>query len=309
MTIIKYLISILAICYITYDVDFNLLIQSFIKYDFIGIIILFGIYLLGFLILTYRWMYLSKKQCQFRLSFESVLLCIGVNNITPLKIGEVVKLFYLKDRMAYPLSKSLALMFTERLFDLLILSFFLFLVSFSFEIVDVDILIIIGFICLILFVAILSKPKIILRIIFRKFPENKKKFFSNMLKTLARFSLTEWFVVSFYSLLLWMSYFMTSYYLITYQTDFNLDLPQIIIVFLGGAIGMAIPSTPGGLGIVQAGYVIALGLFGINKEEAIGFAIVVHMVQYIPTTLFGVWIINKTKIDLSKYKNKITSME
>ena len=48
-----------------------------------------------------------------------------------------------------------------------------------------------------------------------------------------------------------------------------------------------IPSAPGFVGTFQAGCVVALAVFGVPRDEALGFSLLVHVLTFAPTTLIG----------------------
>jgi len=54
------------------------------------------------------------------------------------------------------------------------------------------------------------------------------------------------------------------------------------------AMGVAIPSAPGALGVYEASIVGALSIFGINASAALAFALIMHLLQYATTGVFGV---------------------
>ena len=53
------------------------------------------------------------------------------------------------------------------------------------------------------------------------------------------------------------------------------------------ALGIALPSAPAGLGVFEGTMIVALSVFNINAEEALGIAVVVHLVQIAITTIIG----------------------
>jgi uncharacterized membrane protein YbhN (UPF0104 family) len=60
------------------------------------------------------------------------------------------------------------------------------------------------------------------------------------------------------------------------------------VVFLAVNIAIAVPSTPGQVGVFEAGAVLALGTLGVGQNEALAFAILYHAANAIPITLVGV---------------------
>jgi glycosyltransferase 2 family protein len=53
------------------------------------------------------------------------------------------------------------------------------------------------------------------------------------------------------------------------------------------ALGVAIPSAPSGLGVYEGALVWALSLFGIASSSALAYAILMHFVSFVTTGVFG----------------------
>jgi uncharacterized protein (TIRG00374 family) len=71
----------------------------------------------------------------------------------------------------------------------------------------------------------------------------------------------------------------------------HLDLPLLagwtVLTFVG--FGISIPSAPGYLGVWHAASVLALSMFGVSQATAVGYAILYHASQFVPITLVG-WL-------------------
>ncbi|MDQ3380629.1 MAG: flippase-like domain-containing protein, partial [Actinomycetota bacterium] len=69
----------------------------------------------------------------------------------------------------------------------------------------------------------------------------------------------------------------------------GIQLSPVEAIFITAVInlGVAIPSSPGFIGTYQWLGVSALALFDVGTEEALAFAILMHAVWYVPTTLVG----------------------
>jgi len=52
-------------------------------------------------------------------------------------------------------------------------------------------------------------------------------------------------------------------------------------------IGVAIPSAPGAVGTFHGIVAFGVSLFGVSAEISMGFAIILHLVNYIPLTALG----------------------
>ncbi|MBT9584525.1 flippase-like domain-containing protein [bacterium] len=68
----------------------------------------------------------------------------------------------------------------------------------------------------------------------------------------------------------------------------SLSLPSCIIVCLAMRVTGLVPSTPGQLGVQEAGAMAALSLFGVAAQPALAFALLYRASYWIPTTLVGI---------------------
>jgi len=75
----------------------------------------------------------------------------------------------------------------------------------------------------------------------------------------------------------------------------GLDLPGIaaLVVLAIVQLGTAVPSTPGKVGVFQYLSVLALMPFGVGRDLALTFGILLHVVWYLPPVVLGsmgVWV-------------------
>jgi uncharacterized protein (TIRG00374 family) len=59
------------------------------------------------------------------------------------------------------------------------------------------------------------------------------------------------------------------------------------LVLLGANLAIAVPSTPGQLGALEAGVVAVLAIVHVPPEQALAFALVYHVMQLLPIVLVG----------------------
>ena len=59
-----------------------------------------------------------------------------------------------------------------------------------------------------------------------------------------------------------------------------------------------IPAAPGFVGNFQIGCVVALGVFGVPKEEALSFSLLVHGIQFISVNIIGAYCFVREGISL-----------
>jgi glycosyltransferase 2 family protein len=71
----------------------------------------------------------------------------------------------------------------------------------------------------------------------------------------------------------------------------HLDLPLLagwtVLTFVG--FGISIPAAPGYIGVWHAASVLALSMFGVSQASALSYAILYHASQFVPITLIG-WL-------------------
>jgi len=65
------------------------------------------------------------------------------------------------------------------------------------------------------------------------------------------------------------------------------------------ALGVALPSAPAGVGLFEAAMVAALSLLGLDSSTALAYAIIVHFAQVIVAVILGVWGLMREKQSLT----------
>jgi uncharacterized protein (TIRG00374 family) len=73
----------------------------------------------------------------------------------------------------------------------------------------------------------------------------------------------------------------------------HLPLATWFVVVLVARLAGLLPSTPGQFGVVEAGVVLALMAFGVNRNEALAVALLYHLAHFVPITLVGLWELRK----------------
>lgn len=105
----------------------------------------------------------------------------------------------------------------------------------------------------------------------------------------------------------------TAWIMMLVENYFNLkiflDGPAWTTVVFASAVaslGVAVPSSPGGIGVLEASYVGALALFGINTAVALAFALLAHTLYYVVTTCLGVYGIMREGETLAHLYHRLT---
>jgi uncharacterized membrane protein YbhN (UPF0104 family) len=65
----------------------------------------------------------------------------------------------------------------------------------------------------------------------------------------------------------------------------HLPVHQMTVIVIGAiSFGTAVPSLPGGIGTFEWAVVTLLGFWGVDLEQALGFAIILHVLMFLPST-------------------------
>jgi glycosyltransferase 2 family protein len=82
----------------------------------------------------------------------------------------------------------------------------------------------------------------------------------------------------------------------------GIDVSWSATLFVQGLIvvGVALPSAPGYFGLFETAAVISLGLYGIDESAAVAWALVFHVVTFIPITLIGAYYFAKLGLTMGE---------
>lgn len=302
--VIKITIIVAALVYIFWDINLLLLKEALKRYELTGILITQFVLSISFLFVAYRLRYLTKMKISTKAALEATMFGLGINNILPAKLGEIAKGFYLNRFYGLSLSKSLTLIIIERIFDVFMLFLFALMLSYFFEVANLFTLFIIILVAITCLVIIINKAELFLKIIFLYAPKAGRKFLSTSLKTVARVSLKEWNILFWFSLFIWFYYLLCIYFFNIFCAKLDLPLQAYLAAFVFSSLAMALPATPGSIGVYEAGFIFGFGLFGISKEDAFIFGFIVHLFQIIPTTIYALFLISSKQISIKSIKQK-----
>ncbi|MBU0650920.1 flippase-like domain-containing protein, partial [bacterium] len=80
----------------------------------------------------------------------------------------------------------------------------------------------------------------------------------------------------------------------------NIHLTISASFFLLAFIGMAylIPSSPGAIGTLEFFIILGLSCYGIDKDSALVFALIYHVIEIIPVCILGLYLFIKESINI-----------
>lgn len=108
-------------------------------------------------------------------------------------------------------------------------------------------------------------------------------------------------LILFYSALHWAPLFVPIWLLFK-AFGYGYGVYVSIFFLVATCFSVALPSTPGFVGTFEAAGAGAMMLLGMGKEQALGFTLLAHMVNFIPVTLIGFIYLWKENLSLGGLK-------
>jgi hypothetical protein len=265
-------------------------------------------YFVGVAIITKRWQFLLRSVKFVPLKQLFPLTCIGYmgNNVYPLRAGEILRIALLQRNHGAPIARSAVVSVTERVFDGLVMLTFVFFSLSVLNLQNEELEKIVSFtaplflFALVVFFALAAKPEWfrgLLAFVSRMLPgkprEITMKLGEEILAGLEGLrtpkDLFGTIVCSYGS---WMIE-ATVYWIVAYAMNLQVNYPLMLLVV--GIVNLAglIPASPGQLGVFEFFVVTVLTAAGINEDAALAYALVVHIVIWLPVTLAGFFFLTR----------------
>ena len=279
---------------------------------------------------AFRWKYMINpiKEVPFGTLLSATCIGFMANNVLPLRLGEFARAYSLSYQdKGISKSASLATIFIERMvFDLVILLAIFGLVVWGSHLPGKEsmtggALIAIGVaLAGIIFVLVLAiRPEKSGRLIARILPFVSPSIREKIENTVIKFSHGLVFIkrprdltmVSVLTIGLWILMGLSNWFVFhAFGFDgppWNVPLTASFVLLVVVSISILIPSSPGFVGVYHAGTVWTLTSYGIDKENALSFALVLHAAQYIPITLMGFYYLRKSHLSLKALEQQATA--
>jgi uncharacterized protein (TIRG00374 family) len=261
-----------------------------------------------------------KMPVRYREFFSLNFIGYMCNIVFPARAGDILRAYWISSKACVSKGKGLASVISERIFDTLtifiILESLIIFNKFPYWVERTGKLL--GLLITTLFIILIFISKFdkwfIERFnkIFFFLPEKLKErsllFAENILTGLKLiFRKRIFFIAFFYSIIIWFMEGASAYFIflsLKIDIQFFVSLFSVIIANLAGLI----PASPGQLGIYEASMVFALSIFGVNKEVALGSALIIHLLTYLVIIIFGVifsWMQGWNELIIKKQIEKL----
>jgi uncharacterized protein (TIRG00374 family) len=298
ISIVLPLILIALIAATVGEIDLNKLVGSITRADPLLLVAAFGIYYLGFPLRGYRWALLLRGAgMRVRLRDSTEIIFIGwlVNCLVPAKLGDVYRAYLLRLNFDASLSRTFGTVFIERVFDLFTIALLGLAAGFwSFRdgmSPEVRIIFGIG----LAFVAALAIGLFVVRNFGRRIitrlplPKRAGEFYERFEEGVFSIEARRVPLLAVVTVLIWATEAMRLYLVVlALGFDFPLGISGAFFVALIASLLTAIPLTPAGLGIVEAGVgSILVGLYRATGDEAAAIVLVDRAISVLSIIVLG----------------------
>ena len=264
----------------------DVLLHANIFYLFIALLLMIA----GVLIIAKRWQIILETigyNLQYKECFNLIMAAFPLTSITPSKSGDVIKAYYLKDKI--PASKTVGSVITERMFDVLTLVLFS-LIGMTFcknyELAGIAFVILVCIIAIFL----LMRAGFNFRLPIKSSWNEKIKNLILSTKLLMKGKRAFFFILS-YSLLIW---FISIVQTVMFFYALGINVPLLftmanipIAIFIG-----LIPVTLGGMGTRDAAIIFLFSEYA-TSSELLGVGILFSVFRYWLISLIGIPFMRK----------------
>lgn len=337
LQIVVGLIFLITASYFTLQgIDFVALKEAMLNADYTYIFLPIPIILLSHYMRAFRWNTMLKpivKDAKVWDLFSSVMIGYAANNIIT-RSGEFLRPYIISKKENISYSSTLATILLERVIDVitLVLLFGLTFVLLGDQILNIlpknevgesyldpnSLITIIG---LLVIIALLNlyPPfinwilKITIKPISIKLYEKLLGIVDRFKKGFAIVKKPKMYVkLSIESAIIWFLYALPMFimfYAFDFQAEFNLGMKDAMMIVIVAGIAVTIAPVPGAVGVYHLAVSIAMvNLYeGLNREEALAYATVVHALNYILQLIVGGLFFFKENIKSIKPKQPVES--
>lgn len=300
------LISIACLYFASRNVQWEQLKTILTGAKLVPIVLGMSISLITFWLRAFRWQILLQpfQQISTLILFRWQVGGLLINNMFPLRMGELARAYWAGHKSAISKSSILATIVIERSLDVASIALIAVILLFSMGIYSWNrffnseggitlllILVVLGF--LTKFITSRYKHDQLLIRLRRFFPEKAvailEKFFTGLqiIKDKKQFA-----KVILLSPLIWC---MDILILLIVSRSLEMTPPltwmQSGLTMVGLVLGVMVPAAPGAAGTYEAGGVAALSLMGFEKTLAFSFILLLHSAQYLFVLLIGIPIL------------------
>jgi len=280
-----------------------------------------AVYFFGVWGRTWRWHYLLRpvKQVSLRRLFPVVTIGYMGNNVYPARAGEVIRSYVLREKEGVSISASLATIVVERMFDGLVMLMFVF-IGLPFTPMPgwlqqfVVIASAVFFGALLVFFVFAVRPAwarslyqpLVDHLLPARWREPVSGFLERFMEGLSSLrNLRDVLMIFVTSTVIWLAetvkYWFVMYAFSGPGTGF--PVPFYVLMLMNGVVNLwtTVPSAPGYVGTFDLPGIEILSIFGVSRDLAAAYTLVLHAALWFPITLLGAWYMWRERISWRQF--------
>jgi glycosyltransferase 2 family protein len=265
---------------------------------------------------TWRWHFLLRpvKRISLRRLFPVVVIGYMGNNVYPARAGEVIRAYVLKRKEDVTISASLATVVVERIFDGVVMLFFVFVAlpfaplpaAFRGTVILASLVFLAA---LAAFFVAAAMPKraqaLYTRLSERWLPERWR---GKVLGVLDHFmdglcclrNPADVLMIFVTSVAIWLTE-TVKYWFVMHGFGFHVDFTVLMLMAAVVNLATTVPSAPGYIGTFDGPGIAVLSNFGVNPDVAAGYTVVLHAALWLPITLLGAFYMWKERVSWADF--------
>jgi uncharacterized protein (TIRG00374 family) len=110
-----------------------------------------------------------------------------------------------------------------------------------------------------------------------------------------------------WSLIVWIISALNNY-LVFLSLKLALPFWASLLLLVVLQVGMAVPSSPGRIGVFQYLVILTLSIFAVDKNVALGYSIILYLVIYVPIVLIGGYCLWREKVTWQKITEAVAML-
>ena len=287
------------------NVDFSLMWEAFTKVNYGFVLIAVPVIFLSHFLRALRWRYLMNpiKRVDVASLLSALLIGYMANILMPAHLGELLRAYVLGKMMEVSASSTFATIVVERIIDvfalLLLMVFAILLYPFPDWINKAGYAMLAGTVVLFVFLILLKKYfpffERFLHLFLKPLPKGLQERLERGIRSFVLGIVPlrkgwDYLVVAVLSVVIWVCYGFIIH-LVLYAMDFvglyRLPWWTSLIVLVVTTIGVVVPSSPGYVGTYHWLCQVSLAMFAVPAGPALSFAILVHIVNFLPVLIVG----------------------
>ena len=311
--------SLIALVALIYFIDLGEVKEDLLQADYRYLIPVLALFILALMTRAFAWRILLLDAIPYRDVFLTLNAGYLLNNILPLRLGELGRALIL-GRHGLGFWRVLSTILVERAFDFAIIAGMLLTTlpfvtgaSQAYKVAIAVIgIVLIGFVVFYLLARYRDRVLRIYELFTERWPglsligEDRLKSFITGLAALT--DVRRFLSVLFWMLVNWGLAILAQYLLLLAF----IPSAELIWVVFGQAVvalGVALPSAPAYIGVLEAAWVAALSLVGVEPSTALAFAVSSHLINITVTGVFGVYALVTEGESLVRLYSRIRKKE